>query len=65
VSPSDISIILNPSLNSHDGVENGPFLVMRGRYGAHKEYPFALYWKRSDAGEWLIATELRQGPNAS
>ncbi len=65
VSPSDISIILNPSLDSHDGVENAPFLVMRGRYGTHKEHPFALYWKRSEAGEWLIATELRQGPNAS
>ena len=65
INPADISIILNPSLDSHDGIENTPYLVMRGRYGKNKEYPFALYWKRSDAGEWLIATELRQGPNAS
>ncbi|MFK8078094.1 MAG: murein L,D-transpeptidase family protein [Granulosicoccus sp.] len=65
VSPSDLSIILNPSLNSHDAAEDAPFLVMRGRYGAHNELPFALYWKRSNEGEWRIATELRQGPNAS
>ncbi len=65
IDASDLTIIMNPSLHSDTQGNNGQFLVMRGHYGPEGQYPLALYWRQLESGSWRIATELRQGPNAS